>query len=296
MDIKTRLNELLWVPFKYSSNKGKKNKVMSIILDLKKIGINAKFKFYLSRSDRGLSRHLKDFGFREPIHYRYYYKFVKPNDVILDVGANLGLFSLLSSKAEKIICIEPLKEAIKILKKNLKVNGLSKKTIIINKVVGAKTGKVQFHVAESLNLSQVINKNYLRDYPNAKIRKIDAYALEWFVKKYNTNLLRMDLEGYEYDVLYDKIPKNVNKIDLELHTDILEKDKVISLMNYFEKQGFKVKYLIEDLPMRLYPFYNLLKKTQLIKLFTYVKKDILPKECVKYLFKGRSIKYLILEK
>ena len=66
--------------------------------------------------------------------------------------------------------------------------------------------------------------------------------------------------------------------------------------DYFEKENFKVKYFIEDLPIRLYPFYNLLKNIGLIKKITYVKKNLKLKECFPYINKGRKVKYLFLEK
>ena len=277
-----------WWPYQIIC-KLKNNKRNPVIVNLKKIGVDKEFKFYLHNDDSGLSKHLRIFGFREPLNYKYHYDFVKDSDVVLDIGANLGFFTILSSSAKKIFSIEPLDCAIPILKKNIKEYGISNKVEFVNMAVGKK-GKVYLEKNEQLNISKIV------DSKNKNTLTVKSETLKFFVDKYKTNFIRMDLEGHEYEVLFRKIPSKVKKISLEFHTDILGKDKSIDLMTYFNKEGFIVKYLIEDLPLRLYPFHSFLKFTGLIKFFTFVKKDIELAEGLKYLFKGRALKYLLLER
>lgn len=73
-------------------------------------------------------------------------------------------------------------------------------------------------------------------------------------------------------------------------------EKSIALLKRFQKEGFKVSKLIEDLPLRLYPFHNILRNTGLINRFTYIKENLLPLECPPHILKGRSIKYLFLKR
>ena len=282
------IEKISWIPFNLLE-KLKQNKKEFINLNLDKIGINRQFKFYISKSDEGLSSQLNAFGFREPINLEYYYKFVKSYDIVLDIGANIGLFTILSENAKKIICIEPLKQAIPLLKKNILENNLSKKTNIINAAVGKK-GKLIIEVDKKLNLSRIVNKK------NKNTYEVKSFHLKDLIKKYKSNFLRLDVEGYEYEILFKKIPKEINKISMEFHTALLGDKKVRELLIYFEKEGFKVKYLIEDLPIRLYPFHNFLKKTRLIKKFTYVKENLTPKKCLSYINKVRKVKYLFLER
>lgn len=282
------IEKISWIPFNLLE-KIKKNKKELINLNLKKIGINRKFKFYLSKNDEGLSSQLKVFGFREPINIEYYYKFVDSSDIILDIGANIGFFVILSENAKKIICVEPLKQAMPLLRKNIKANNLQNKTKIINAAVGKK-GKLIIEVDKKLNLSRIVKKK------NKNTYEVKSFDLKELVKKHKANFLRLDVEGYEYEILCKKIPKEIKKISLEFHTALLGKKKVRELFDYFEKENFKVKYFVEDLPIRLYPFHNFLKNTGLIKKITYVKKDLKLKECFSYINKGRKVKYLFLER
>ena len=282
------LEQISWMPFDFltSIKRSKKN---FINLDLKNVGIKRVFKFHLSPKDKGLSSQLISFGFREPLNLKYHYDFINSSDVVLDIGANIGLFSILSENAKKIICVEPLKEAIPILKKNIKGNSLSKKTKILNAAVGKK-GKLLIEVDEKLNLSKVVEKS------NKNTYKVKSFGLSELVNEYNANVVRMDVEGYEYEILHKKIPKKVNKISIEFHTALLGDKKTKELINYFKKEGFKASYLIEDLPIRLYPFWNLLKKTKIIKKIVYAKKNLTMEECLKFINKGREVKYLFIER
>tara|TARA_Y100000310_G_scaffold167546_2_gene167381 strand:+ start:20982 stop:21842 length:861 start_codon:yes stop_codon:yes gene_type:complete len=282
------IETISWLPFKLLEKIIPNNKEI-IYLDFNNLGINKKFKFNISKSDEGLSTQLNVFGFREPLNLEYYYKFVKASDNVLDIGANIGLFTILSENAQSIVCVEPLKQAIPTLEKNISLNKINKKTKVVNAAVG-KSGKLIIEVDKKLNLSKIVEKK------NKNTYEIKSFELKELIDKYKSNSLRMDVEGYEYEILYKKIPKNIKKISIEFHTALLGKEKVQKLINYFEEEKFKVKYFIEDLPIRLYPFHNFLKKIGLLKNITYVKKNLRPKECLQYIKKGRTVKYLFLKR
>ena len=282
------IQKITWIPHNLKSKFAPK-KEDPILLDLRRLGITKTFKLYTLKKDLGLTDQLKTFGFREPLNLRYSHDFIRKNDKVLDIGANIGLFSLLSHNAKEIISVEPIKECLPILRKNLEENGLSKKTKVINLAVG-KEGKLILKKEEKVNLSRVVKEK------EKNTVEVTSKPLKHFIKKFGSNVLRIDVEGYEYEILYKKIPKGINKIAMEFHTALLGERKIKVFLNYFEKEGFIVKYLIEDLPLRLYPFYDFLKKTSLIKLFTYVKRNLSPIQCYHHIKKGRTIKYLFLER
>ena len=253
----------------------------SINVDLNKIGINKKFKFNIIKKDEGLSKQLTAFKFREPLNWKNYYDYVENKDIVLDIGANIGLFSILSCKAKKIICVEPVEECMPILKKNLKDNNME--AIIINKAVGKN---VKIEKSEHINLSKVSDNGVL----------VESETLKKLCDKYNPTLLRMDVEGYEYEILKEGIPACVEKICLEFHTNLLGGFKVIELLKIFQNNNFDIDIMIEDLPLRLYPYYNFLKLTGLIKLVTYKKENLSYNKAMELVFKGRGIKYFLISR
>ncbi|MFW5890646.1 MAG: FkbM family methyltransferase, partial [bacterium] len=163
--IKTRnkiiksIDYLSWIVYRYQIKSHKKNKE-KLDLNLKKIGIPKSFTFYTLKEDNGLSKELDIFGFREPLNWKNYYYFIDKNDIVLDIGANLGMFSLLSFNAKKIISVEPIKKCIPILKRNLEVNGLKNKSEIVNMAVGSR-GKAYIRKHSRFNLSSIVDKDYI---------------------------------------------------------------------------------------------------------------------------------------
>lgn len=283
------IKNLSWIPYKILT-KNKKTNAKKISLNFKKIGIDKKFVFNTLKGDTGLSADLNVFGFREPLNWKNYYYFVEKKDIVLDIGANLGLFSLLSNNAKKIIAVEPVKKCLPILKKNLLSNGLKNKSVIVNMAVGNK-GSLRLRKDERLNRSVVVDKDF-----KGPIYEARSESLEFFVKKYSVNLLRMDVEGYEYEILKSKIPKNINKISLEFHAGIMGKEKSKELLKHLEKEGFIIEKIIEDLPLRLYPFYILLKKTGLLKKTININYNLSIRKSMPLIFSGRKIKYLFLKR
>ena len=258
-------------------------------LKLRQLNIPEDFEVYLPEDDKGLSSQLRVAGLREPLNFEYYYKFIDKKDVVLDLGANAGIFSLLSKNAKRIICVEPLPGMIDYIIKNLVTNDLSHKATILNLAVGEK-GKLLLEVDDKMNFSRIVKKK------TDKTIEVKSVPLKELTKKYETNVVRLDVEGYEYNILYRKTPREIKKISMELHRHLLTDKKIENMMKYFEKEGFNMKYLIECIPDRLNPFYNILKWTGFLKKITYVKKNLSPTECLPFIFKGRSIKYLFLER
>ena len=84
------------------------------------------FRMYLDINDKGLSRSLMLFGSRELDHKYLLEKIINKKMKIFDIGANIGYYSLLEKQllenSENILCIEPIKKNINLLKKNLKLN------------------------------------------------------------------------------------------------------------------------------------------------------------------------------
>ena len=82
-------------------------------------------------------------------YYRYGFE-IKDNDVIIDIGAHIGLFTLFSSqfcKNGRIYCFEPVKDNFSMLKSNLKLNNIEN-VIVANTAVSSITGPVTIYLNE----------------------------------------------------------------------------------------------------------------------------------------------------
>src|SRR5262245_19141465 len=71
--------------------------------------------------------------------------FLRPDDLFLDVGANIGSYTLLASGVCKArtICFEPDPETITLLRRNIDLNGLHGRVVLESAAVGGEEGEVE---------------------------------------------------------------------------------------------------------------------------------------------------------
>ena len=131
------------------------------------------------------------------------YNRMKEGDVVLDVGANVGIFSIKAAKAVgdvgRVIAIEPEPKNINILKENLKK---FKNVAIIPKALGSSSGKIDF----SIGIHSGSHKVYTNSKKNSseKIITVPIEKIDNLVRELNLEVidfLKMDVEGWELEVL-----------------------------------------------------------------------------------------------
>ncbi|MEO0159069.1 MAG: FkbM family methyltransferase [candidate division WOR-3 bacterium] len=167
---------------------------------------------------------------REIYLIEVYGNFQGLDGTIIDAGAHCGAFSIPASYyANEVISIEPNPMNLKILEFNKIVN--SRKNVkIFPYALYHKKG--QFKLKLNGSLTSSINDKEGID--------IFTITLDEILENYKRiSLLKMDIEGAEFDVLLNTKPENlkkINKIVGELHyEDIRLRDK---LKDYLESVGF----------------------------------------------------------
>jgi FkbM family methyltransferase len=279
---------LSWIPYSLFC-RIRDNDQNPISVDLSDYRIDKKFLLSLPSEDDGLSKQLRTFGFREPLNCECYVKFISRDDTLLDIGANIGFFTLLGNDARRIVCVEPLNNVIPLLQKNISQNNLSDKCEIVHAAVGPR-GKLHLEISPHLNLSKIVSEK------NDNTIEVDSIPLGDLVARYHTNVIRLDVEGFEHDILYGQIPNSVTKISMEFHTRLMGQEKSRRLLNYFRDEGFRLKYYVEDIPLRLYPFLRVLKSTRVSGFMSYIEQDLEIDDITERVFSGRGLKYLYLQR
>jgi FkbM family methyltransferase len=141
---------------------------------------------------------------------------IRENDLVLDIGATIGDFSVLASKKVgkkgKVIAIEPNIEDYKLLKLNIKEN-YCENVVPLNIAVGSKLGEEEITFWGKTFKCTINTLQNILDELN--IQKID------FVK--------MDIEGFEIDVISNSIDiiKEADIISLEFHGTKEKVDKIL---------------------------------------------------------------------
>jgi FkbM family methyltransferase len=164
-------------------------------------------------------------------------------DIVLDIGANSGLFSLLAitKGAKKVYAFEPNKESIINLEhivKNLNVE-------IVDKAVYTKDEDLKFYIDPTNTTIGSISKDHiLNNGDHLQELIVPAISLKTFFTEKNidrVSLVKMDIEGAEYDIIENLEPEVFEKIDnflIEYHDNT--NNKVEKLVNKLIKSGYDI--------------------------------------------------------
>lgn len=181
---------------------------------------------------------------------------VKPGMKVLDIGANVGFYSLILSdlvgETGRVYCFEPEKNNFLHLKELCK----GRKNIILNNVaVGMKEGFINLYLSDNLNVDHLTYDNN----ENRKKVKIKCLTIDKYLKGINkVDFIKIDTQGFEYSVIRGmkntlKKYKNIILLSEFSHFDLEQaggshKDYT----NFLKKEGFKIKFLEKDYKKRLY--------------------------------------------
>lgn len=161
---------------------------------------------------------------------------IKSDDVVIDIGANLGVFTIFAARKtkNKVFSFEPFSENVKKLKDNLEINAIT--NVIYNEI--AVTDKIGYSylttngTSAGLYLTKKITTN------NGNFAKISTTSLSDIFDKYNlknVGFLKMDCEGSEGIILHstpERYLRKINKIVIEFHDNRseLNHNEIIDLL------------------------------------------------------------------
>lgn len=158
-------------------------------------------------------------GLHEFAEMLFVLHFLRENDLFVDVGANIGSYTILASSncRAKTIAFEPISTTFNSLKRNVKVNNLEDKVTLINKAVGAEIKILTF--TNSLDAANHALPSQLEDVSELTSR-VECTTLDSIVNG-KPDLLKIDVEGLETEVLKGAISvlssSNLKGVIIELN-------------------------------------------------------------------------------
>jgi len=208
-------------------------------------------KMLLNLYDTGLSKQLFFYDYREPNCTELTKKLLKPGMTILEIGANIGYYTMIESKAigkKGIIhAFEPSSKNFEFLEKNVSLNNYDDRVKLYNSAVSNVSGTTKLFTPKKMNRSNMLSDNGGK-YESVKSVIID----DFFGKFFNPNFIRMDVEGFEYyifDGMINTLKRSKNCIIyMEYHPYLIDKDgldyhKPIELLFSL---GFRPIYIVKE--------------------------------------------------
>lgn len=128
---------------------------------------------------------------------------LRPGDIVLDIGANGGIYSIIASKCVgstgHVYAFEPSSREVELLQRNIEQNSL-KNVTIIERAVGDNTTDVRFAIAKDGGLNALVDNKR----PDQKIEKweyVPMISIDEFMNEFSLDhidFIKVDVEGAEH--------------------------------------------------------------------------------------------------
>jgi FkbM family methyltransferase len=202
-------------------------------------------------NDHGISREL--FIYKKREHFSTDLMLsgsvVRPGDIVLDIGANIGYYALIESTIAgdtgKVYAVEPVPRNFDILQENVTANRASN-VELHNLALGDHTGTAQMFVSDHSNWSRLA----VTAVPDKMIETTEvtvSTADEFLRNKTPPDVIRMDVEGYELRILRgmkETLGSSAPRIFVELHPNLMERKDIDEIFDILESYGYEVEHCL----------------------------------------------------
>lgn len=170
-----------------------------------------KFGFFAKSDDGTISNLYYNQAYMEAGELKLFFHLAKESNVIIDVGANTGLYSIVSAvdnQNASIYAFEPNPVNLVRLKENIQLNQL-KNITLIEKALGSSAKTVSFYIPTEDRISDTssvipeFSKSTYEgkiEWKEIKVQQTSLDHLSDIYKFKGVELIKIDVEGYEVDV------------------------------------------------------------------------------------------------
>ncbi|MCB9644318.1 MAG: FkbM family methyltransferase [Myxococcales bacterium] len=218
------------------------------------------------------------FGGYEANFHRFIERYIGPDMVCFDAGANIGFFSVHLGKCVgpngHVYAIEPVPYIIQRLRRHIQANKLESNCTIVEKAFSDYNGTLTIHAAqESVHNQGMASIHDHNDHLSQKLT-VEAETLDHFVEANNltrVDFIKLDIQGAEAAFLRggeNTLRKHRPILVFEISPNDLKAMKMSAhdLLSYIEGFGYTLHTIQQDgqksAPLSLSNLPNPFKETQ----------------------------------
>lgn len=156
-------------------------------------------------------------------------KLMKGN-VVLDIGANIGAFAYraLKAGASQVICFEPDPDNIEVFNKQKLEN-----VKLVKGAISQNKGTAQLYRNGGKNKGM----HSLQKINGRETVTVKTYPFIGAIERYSPDLIKIDIEGGEFEFDLSHIPEGVKGIAIEIHLNHKgNRELAVDLINQLKKQ------------------------------------------------------------
>ncbi|MCL6442184.1 MAG: FkbM family methyltransferase [Alicyclobacillus sp.] len=165
-------------------------------------------RLYAHAHDQGIMPQLVSDGVFEVGLSNFLIKNLKPGHTFIDVGANIGYFTVLSGllvgHQGRVIAFEASERNFALLRDNVGMNMINPHTEIHNKAIYSESTTLKFYLSEKWAGANSINRHdneYFKYFSNDRVSEVEVQSttLDETIRRLDSvNLIKIDIEGAEY--------------------------------------------------------------------------------------------------
>ena len=131
-------------------------------------------------------------GLHEFVDMAFVLHLLRPGDLFVDVGANIGSYTVLASAVcgAHSIAVEPDPETMLFLERNIEANGIGDRVTLVESALGAESGTARFTVGRD-TMNRVATES------DAETRGVRVETLDELLQDARPVLIKLDVEGFE---------------------------------------------------------------------------------------------------
>jgi FkbM family methyltransferase len=154
-------------------------------------------KFIVRHGDTGFTQNIYC-GLHEFQEMAYILHVTTPEDLFIDVGANVGSYTILAcgARGARGYCFEPIPETYQKLLENIKINDLTERVKPYNIGIADQEGELSF-TADRDTMNHVVTGVE----QEAKTIKVQVCTLDQILAEEKPTILKIDVEGFEGKVI-----------------------------------------------------------------------------------------------
>ena len=175
----------------------------------------------------------------------------KQGDIVVDIGAHMGRYTIISSKRVgtngKVVAIEAHPGNFEMLNRNIKLNQLTN-VIPLNYAVYSKETKIKLYLPEEdsgFTIYNTIMSN--RAGTEDKFVEVNANTLDCLlqlnqIREEEVNWVKIDVEGAEFEVLKGATNVLSKSKDIALLIEVHGSDNYKPILNFLNLYNFKIEF------------------------------------------------------
>jgi FkbM family methyltransferase len=222
------------------------------------------FRFILGTHGGGGGGATVYFNMVEPKQTDAFVAYLKKGDVLFDVGANVGYYTVLGStlvgKTGKVFSFEPFVRNISFLYRHIEINHL-KNVVIVPSAVSNELGMAAFYTNVNSAMGHVEGASSIQtNREQSDVLLVSTFCLDEVSEKLNQipDVLKIDVEGAELNVLKGASKKILPAhpvIFLSVHSSVL-REHCLQLLKPFGYHFQPLDNLDENIAMEFLCIYK----------------------------------------